>query len=58
MVAAEHVLRCYLAGTTDFTIVNKQGGFKLKTFSDSNWANNPDAANQRRVTSCRYQELQ
>ena len=41
MVAAKHTLR-YLAGTTDFSITYKKGGFKLATFSDSNWANNPD----------------
>lgn len=41
MVAAKHTLR-YLAGTTDFSITYKKGGFKLATFTDSNWANNPD----------------
>ena len=41
MGAAKHLLR-YLAGTTNFTIVYKQGGFKLTAFSDSNWGNNPD----------------
>ncbi|CAB1114208.1 unnamed protein product [Ectocarpus sp. CCAP 1310/34] len=41
MVAAKHTLR-YLAGTIDFSITYKKGGFKLATFSDSNWANNPD----------------
>ena len=41
MVAAKHTLR-YLAGTTDFSITYKRGGFKLAAFSDSNWANNPD----------------
>ena len=41
MVAAKHTLR-YLAGTTNFSITYKKGGFKLATFSDSNWANNPD----------------
>ena len=38
MVAAKHTLR-YLAGTTDFIITYKRGGFKLAAFSDSNWAN-------------------
>ena len=41
MVAAKHTLR-FLAGTTDFSITYKTGGFKLAVFSDSNWANNPD----------------
>ena len=31
MGAAKHLLR-YLAGTTDFTIVCKKGGFKLNAF--------------------------
>ena len=43
MGAAKHLLR-YLAGTTDFTIVYKKGGFKLAPFSDSNRSNNPDNA--------------
>ena len=38
--AAKH-LPCYLAGTTDFSIVYKRGGFKLTTFSDENRGNNP-----------------
>ena len=41
MVAAKHTLS-YLAGTTNFSITYKKGGFKLATFSDSNKANNPD----------------
>ncbi|CAB1113312.1 unnamed protein product [Ectocarpus sp. CCAP 1310/34] len=40
-VTAKQTLR-YLAGTIDFSITYKKGGFKLATFSDSNWANNPD----------------
>ena len=32
----------YFAGTTDFSIVYKRGGFKLSAFSDANWGNNPD----------------
>ena len=48
MGAAKHLLR-YLAGTTDFTIVYKKGGFKLTAFSDSNWGNNPDNG---KSTSC------
>ena len=43
MGVAKHLLR-YLAGTTDFTIVYKKGGFKLAPFSDSNRSNNPDNA--------------
>ena len=41
MAAAKHLLR-YLAGTVDFSITFKQGGFKLTAFSDANWGNNPD----------------
>ena len=48
MGAAKHLLR-YLAGTTDFIIVYKKGGFKLTAFSDSNWGNNPDNG---KSTSC------
>ena len=42
----------YLAGTTDFTIVYKKGGFKLTAFSDSNWGNiyTPATASKLRVT--------
>ena len=38
MGAAKHLLR-YLAGSTDFSITYKQGGFKLAAFSDANWGN-------------------
>ena len=38
MCAAKQLLR-YLAGTTDFRIVYKKGGFKLSAFSDANWGN-------------------
>ena len=48
MGAAKHLLR-YLAGTLDFSLVYKKGGFKLTAFSDSNWGNNPDNGNS---TSC------
>lgn len=48
MGAAKHLLR-YLAGTADFSIVYKKGGFKLTAFSDSNWGNNPDNG---KSTSC------
>ena len=41
MGAAKQLLR-YLAGTTDFSIVYKRGGFKLSAFFDANWGNNPD----------------
>ena len=41
MGVAKQLLR-YLAGTTDFNIVYKGGGFKLSAFSDANWGNNPD----------------
>ena len=36
MGAAKHLLR-YLAGSTDFSITYKQGGFKLTDVSDANW---------------------
>ena len=41
MSAAKHLLR-YLAGTVDFVVTCKIGGFKLMTFSDVNWGKNPD----------------
>ena len=41
MAEAKHLLR-YLAGTTNFSITYKCGGFKLTAFSDANWGNNPD----------------
>ena len=41
MAAAKRLLR-YLAGTVDFAITYKQGGFKLTAFSDANWGDNPD----------------
>ena len=41
MGAAKHLLR-YLAGTVDFSITYKQGGFRLNAYSDANWGNNPD----------------
>ena len=53
MSAAKHLLR-YLAGTTDFTIVCKKGGFKLTAFSDSNWGNNADNG---KSTSCHIMML-
>ena len=48
MGAAKHLLR-YLAGSTDFSITYKQGGFKLAAFSDANWGNNLDNG---KSTSC------
>ena len=47
MEAATHLLR-YLDGSTDFSITYKHGRFKLKTFSDANWGENP---NNRKSTS-------
>ena len=41
MAAAKNLLR-YLAGTVDFAITYKQGGFKLIAFSGANWGNNQD----------------
>ena len=41
MGADKHLLR-YRAGTVDFNITYKQGGFRLSAYSDVNWGNNPD----------------
>ena len=41
MGAAKHLLR-YLAGSTDFSIAYKKGGYQLAAFSHANWGNNPD----------------
>ena len=41
MAAAKHLLR-HLAGTTNFAITYKRGGFKLTAFSDANWGNKSD----------------
>ena len=41
MGAAKHVLR-YLAGSVNFPITYKRGGFKLTTYTDANWRGNPD----------------
>ena len=48
MGAAKHLLR-YLAGSTDFSITYKQGGFRLAAFPDANWGNNSD--NDRSTSS-------
>ena len=39
MGEGKHVLR-YLAGTINFDVTYKKGGFTLTAFSDANWANN------------------
>ena len=41
MGAAKHVLR-YLAGSVNFPITYKRGGFKLTTYTDANWGRNSD----------------
>ena len=41
MGAAKHILR-YLAGSVNFPITYKRGGFKLTTYTDANWGGNPD----------------
>ena len=46
MAVTKHLPR-YLAGTTDFTVRYKQGGFNLTMFSDTNWGNNSDNGNSR-----------
>ena len=40
MGVAKYLLR-YLAGSADFSITYKQGGFRLAVFSDSNWGISP-----------------
>ena len=39
--ANKHVLRL-LAGTVNFPITYKRGGFKLTIYTDANWGGNPD----------------
>ena len=39
-VVAKHLLR-YLAGSANFSNTYKQGVFKLETYSEANWGNNP-----------------
>ena len=41
MGAAKHVL-WYLAGSVNFPITYKRGGFKLTTYTDADWGGNPD----------------
>ena len=41
MGAAKHVLR-YLAGSVNFSITYKRGGFKPTTYTDAEWGGNPD----------------
>ena len=43
MAAAEHLL-CYQAGTVDFAITYKKGGFKLTAFSNADWGNTAETA--------------
>ena len=43
MAATKHLLK-YLSLTTN-AINDKQGGFKLTAFSDTNWNNNPTTEN-------------
>ena len=42
MATAKRLLR-YLAGTMDFAMTYKLGGFKFTAFSNANWGNNPDS---------------
>ena len=35
-------LLLYLIGSTDFSITYKQDGFRIASFSNANWGNNPD----------------
>ena len=46
MGAAKHPLG-YLAGSVNFSITYKRGGFKLAAYSDANWGNNPIMTNRR-----------
>ena len=41
MRVAKHVLR-YWAGSVNFPITYKRGGFKLTTYTDANWGGNPN----------------
>ena len=41
-MGAEVHLLCNLVGSTDFFIAYKQGDFRVASFSDANWGNNPD----------------
>ena len=41
MGVAKHVLR-YLAGSVNFPITYRRGGFKLTTCTDANWGGSPD----------------
>ena len=41
MRAAKQLLR-YLAGSVNFSITYRRGGFKLTAYSDANWDNNPN----------------
>ena len=50
MRAAVHLL-CYLAGSTHFFIIFKQGGLRLAVFLGVNWGNNPDNSSLRHHTS-------
>ena len=46
MGAAPHLLR-YLAGSTDFFITYKHGGFRLAAFADATWYNKSTTAGLR-----------
>ena len=41
-MGAEVHLLPYLVGSTNFFIAYKQGDFRVASFSDANWGNNPD----------------
>ena len=41
MRAAKHLL-LFLAGSTDFSVIYKQGGFQPTVFYDANWRANPE----------------
>ena len=49
IVAAKHLLR-YLAGSANFSNTYKQGGFKLETYSEAKWGNNPH--DDKSTSSC------
>ena len=43
LAALKRLLR-HPAGTTNFSVVYKNGGFNLKAYSNANWGNNPVTA--------------
>ena len=42
-IGSAKYLRSYVAGSVNFSIFYKRGGFKLAAYSDTNWGNNPES---------------